>query len=105
MNFIQPIIQTHEEQLTNHIKELVQNNQSVFINLSRGLQLGFDMVWNSQFPPQEVIDALEARGISAVAMFTTSAQLQHIMKSVNPDYEKLTPPVQYTVVDGKIVVQ
>ena len=105
-SFIKQPTQTHEEKLSENLKELLRSNEATFVNLSQGIQRSFDLVWNTpEFTPQEIIDALEARGISALAMFTTSAQLQAVMKSTNPDYQKLVPPVQYTVVDGKIVVQ
>lgn len=84
-----------------HVRKLSQN---MYQNISRQLEQSFTIVWNNSkgFTPQEVLDEF---GSDAKDLFVYSAQLQQILKVVNPAYEIIEPPYDYTInADGTVTV-
>lgn len=54
----------------------------------------YNSIWNNPIlSPQEALDALDGK---AYWVFLASLKLQEALKSMNPDYEMLTAPVQVT---------
>lgn len=101
MSIFNEIPKTDAVRLTEHANSIVYESKVMHESLKSQIIQVFNMVWNAEFSPQSIIDDL---GDRALPMFIVSAQLQNILKTVDPSYEKLIPPFEYSIVDGRVVV-
>lgn len=101
MSIFNEIPKPDSVKLTDHANKIVYESRALHENIKYQIKVVFDLVWNSEFGAQAVIDEL---GDRALPMFIVSAQLQNILKGVDPSYEKLIPPFEYSIVDGRVVV-
>jgi len=76
-------------------------NTQTLMMLKMGVRQSFDAVWNAP-DPQAVLDQF---GTSAAQLFQASNAAQQLIKALDPSWEELVPPTEFTVnEDGTVTI-
>jgi hypothetical protein len=76
-------------------------NSRTLEHLKMGVKQAFEAVWSAP-DPQKVIDQF---GTSAVILFQASNASQQLIKALDPSWEELVPPKEFTVnEDGTVTI-
>jgi hypothetical protein len=87
----------------NVVASIKSSNQALYNTILNAVASGFKSVWdNKKFTAQEIFDGF---GTDAKDLFILSASLQDLIKHVNPDYQPIAPPKDFTInEDGTVTV-
>ena len=93
-----------QAQIVTQQKELIVKKSKLLYNKIKARHEEiFNLLWeNSKVTPQEILDKY---GTEAKDLFIFSEKIQTLLKQVDPSYEELETPNEYTVLeDGSVEV-
>ena len=92
---------TKEELLKEKVSRIVQSANGLIDMIKAEHTMSFIALWSHE-NPQEIFDLL---GSESALMFRDSHGIQTLLKTVDPDYELLVPPYEYTInQDGTVTI-
>lgn len=96
------IPKTKEELAKEQLNDFSRESSVVLGNYKDNYKRLFDMIWNSEVPPQDFFDIM---GSNAVSVFVTAQKVvTHIME-LDPTYTAPAAPYEYTInPDGTVTV-
>jgi hypothetical protein len=119
MSIIQPIQKekTKDDRILEIVNEVLQVNAQNYYQIVNNVNMAFNKIWgigygmdmvpmNKDIKPSEIINKMNELGIDTVKLFTSSKMIQDLLEYLSSDtespYQRLVPPQEFKVVDGKI---